>query len=174
MTDSASCDLSPLRVEDADELFPLLQDDRIYEYLDQPAPDSLENLRDRHAFMLDPGSSPPGELWLNWLVNVGEDRSSAGTVQATVDVESNTAEIAYVLSPTFWGLGIASAAVRLMLVELAEKHGVQTFVASIDPRNARSLALATRLGFVATARPQDDTTNKLADGDVIMQRRSAP
>lgn len=155
--------IEPLRSGHGALLFDVLQADAIYEFLDERRPESVEQLEQRHAFMLDPDSPPDDQRWLNWMVTERGDLGSAvvGTVQATVMLDSSTAVIAYIISPERWGHGVASAAVRLMLDEL---DGVASARAYIDPANRRSAALVERLGFTPTADSPND------DGDLVFER----
>lgn len=143
----------------AGTMFQLLADPEIYRYLDEDPPSSVEALEQRYEVLVNPASPPDGEVWLNWVVVVDSPENSTvvGTVQATValiepsDPEGSgagrRAEIAYVFAPRYWGRGLARRAVELMLLELAERHGVANATATIDARNARSLALVRGLGF---------------------------
>jgi RimJ/RimL family protein N-acetyltransferase len=82
---------------------------------------------------------------LNWVVRNGEGHV-VGYVQATVAAPD--AWVAYVLGRPYWGHGYATAATRLMMQHLGAMLGVRRFLATVDRRNARSLAVLGRLGFV--------------------------
>jgi ribosomal-protein-alanine N-acetyltransferase len=58
-------------------------------------------------------------------------------------------EIGFVFSPSVWGTGIASEAVRA-IVGRASARGVTSIIADVDPRNERCLRLLEKLGFVQT------------------------
>ncbi len=156
-----SVTIEPLRTGHGPQMFEVLRDEAVYEYLDEPRPESIEQVEKRHAFMLDPDSPPADERWLNWLINERQSGRSVvvGTVQATVNLPERSAVIAYILSPNHWGRGIASAAVKLMLVELIDDHDVQTVQAFIDPANQRSIDLVERLGFAPAQESPDDEGN---------------
>lgn len=55
------------------------------------------------------------------------------------------------LFPPFWGQGYATEACAWLVAELAAKHGVREILASVDTRNAKSIALLERLGFERVA-----------------------
>lgn len=59
------------------------------------------------------------------------------------------AEIAYHLSPAYWGRGIMTEASKAA-VDWARDHGVTEIEAFIEPENTASIALAKRLGLRAT------------------------
>ena len=56
-------------------------------------------------------------------------------------------EAGWILRADCTGQGYAGEAMRAALAWFAAEHGVQPIVCMIDPANARSLALAARLGF---------------------------
>ncbi|WP_295779703.1 GNAT family protein [uncultured Microbacterium sp.] len=64
-----------------------------------------------------------------------------------VDVAAGSAEIGWVMSPAASGRGLATEAVRALIDTAFEVYGLRRLVARIDPDNARSVALAERLGM---------------------------
>ena len=138
--------LEPQSVEHAAEMFAVLSDPAIYEFENAP-PASAAWLAGRFR-RLESRRSPHGrELWLNWVVRVPTGEL-AGYVQATVRPGEH-AQVAYEFTSRFWGRGIASAAVRAMLAEVAREHGVAGFFATLKQTNWRSARLLERLGFTA-------------------------
>lgn len=163
---SAPVSLELLRADHADALYELLKDPRLYEFLDNGPPDSAADLRlwvPRDASRRSPDGR---EFWLTWVVRDAAGQV-AGYVQATVPVAGPVSDdpaaapaalgaadtnVAYVFAPSHWGRGLAAAATREMMRIAARDFGAASFKVSADRRNARSIALARRLGFVeATA-----------------------
>lgn len=129
----------------AAELYPLLSDPAVHEFVDGPMPQSCAGLFKRFE-KLESRQSPDGtEQWLNWVIRLGEGQA-AGFVQATVH-QDHTADIAYSLGRKYWGKGLAFAAISQMLFVLAEECSVTKLRASVDPRNIRSICLLNRLGL---------------------------
>ncbi len=137
--------LEPLARRHADELFGALLDLRIYRFIPQEPPASLEALRERYGFLEGGGSPPGGELWLNWVIRRARDAAAVGTVQATVEADS--AWIAYEVLPEYWRLGYGASACRRMLDLLRAENGVEVALAKVDTRNEASVALLESLGF---------------------------
>lgn len=136
--------LEPLTVAHADGMFPVLADPALYEHLDYGPPPNVEHVRSVYA-QLQRGRSPDGtEVWLNWVALLEE--APIGFVQATV-LPSNQAWVAYVFQRATAGRGLARAAVRAMLQELASAYGVEHFLASVEQANARSIRLLEALHF---------------------------
>lgn len=63
-------------------------------------------------------------------------------------------EIGYLFHPDAWGQGFATEALRPILDRAFAVHGLASVFADVDPRNAASLALLTRLGFRETGRAE--------------------
>jgi RimJ/RimL family protein N-acetyltransferase len=131
-------------------MLPVLSDPMIYSYIADGPPVSTAALAERYQ-RLEVGVSPDGsQRWLNWAIRLTEDRQCIGCVQATIYPQS-TADLAFVLSPKFWGLGLAREASAAALTRLFTEFGVTAVFATADKRNARSCALLQRLGFKLTS-----------------------
>ncbi len=137
--------LEPQLASHAAELYAVIGDPSLYEFIDSGPPASEAALRERLA-RLESRRSPDGaEHWLNWIVRnaAGE---LVGYVQATVTPD-NSAEIAYVLGRAHWRKGYATAACAAMIGELRGTYGVTRLTATLDPANTASLALLGKLGL---------------------------
>jgi ribosomal-protein-alanine N-acetyltransferase len=162
--------LEPQVAAHADEMFVLLCDPAIYEYENAP-PQSLEGLRERFA-ELESRRSPNGkEAWLNWVIRLPSSRL-IGYVQATVHPDGR-AFIAYELNSTYWGRGLARAAVQAMIGELAEHHGVRELSAVLKRENLRSMRLLQRAGFTL-ASPAMHAALEVERDEFLMQRLARP
>ena len=137
--------LEPQLASHAAELYAVISDPSLYEFIDNKEPASEAALRERLA-RLESRRSPDGtEHWLNWVIRnaAGE---VVGYVQATVTPD-RSAEIAYVLGRVHWRKGYATAACSAMIGELREAYGVTRLTATLDPANTASLALLRKLGL---------------------------
>ncbi len=136
--------LTPQMACHAGTLFEVLQPSQIYEFLDEDVPTDFAAFEARLK-RLETRCSPDGaEHWLNWVVYFKGEM--AGYIQATI-YPDHTCEISYVLSPLFWGQGIANQAINAMLQHVIEHHDIESFFAQINAQNARSVGLVQRLGF---------------------------
>lgn len=139
--------LEPLQRKHAIALYPILQDERIYRYIPQEPPTSLEALQQRYQ-KLETRSSPDGtETWLNWAVYIKERQTYAGYVEVTV-LPNCSAQIAYLFSPLFWHQRSAYEACQYLVVNLWQNYDITEIVAEVDTRNTPSIMLLQRLGFV--------------------------
>jgi len=139
--------LEPLTAAHAAELFPLLADPRVYRFIPNEPPASVAALAERYQ-RLETRRSPDGsQHWLNWAIRRCEDRQCIGYLQATI-YPGGTADFAFVLGSSFWGLGLAGEASVPVLRMLFAEFEVGSVYATADRRNVRSARLLIRLGFV--------------------------
>ena len=120
--------------EDLGPLHELLSDGRVMEYL-EPSYD-----RDRTALFLQMAglSDPP------LVLAVERDGCFAGYA-IWHEYEEGSMEIGWVLSPAFWGQGIASELTRI-LTDRAHAMG-RTAVIECDPAQAATVHLAEKAGY---------------------------
>jgi RimJ/RimL family protein N-acetyltransferase len=148
--------LSPLAVEDADEMAVVLGDVRMHEFTGG-APLTLEQLRGRYQLLAVGRSADGSEQWLNWIVRLGAEGAAVGTVQATVTADGAAAEVAWEVGVPWQGRGIASEAAAAMVDWLLD-HGVRNIAAYVHPRHDASAAVAARAGLAPTAEVVDGET----------------
>ena len=150
--------LDPLRVEDAGELAPLLDDAGLHTYIGG-APATVAELRERYRRQVA-GRSPDGtERWLNWVVRRRDPVAAVGTVQATIAVREGTpvASVAWVVATPHQGRGYAREAAAAMVRWLGER-GAGVVVAHVHPEHRASMAVARAVGLRPTA--------EMVDGEV--------
>lgn len=137
--------LEPMVAAHAAVLFPVLRDPSLYRYLDEAPPESEAQLRRLYAYR-ERRMSPDGqEQWLNWTV-FSLSGHALGYVQATV-LPDRRAWVAYVMGSAHWGRGLASEAVRAMIVHIAQAFSLQRCQALVEAANGPSIRLLQRLGF---------------------------
>jgi RimJ/RimL family protein N-acetyltransferase len=153
--------MSPLRADDADEMFDVLDDAALHEFIGG-SPATLDELRVRYA-TLEAGSGSPTEEWLNWIVRRGDDGAAIGYVQATV-VEGDQADIAWVIGVPWQRNGLATEAASAMVRWLIER-GVTSFTANIHPDNVASSYVAAHIGL--------GPTDRVVDGETVWTNASA-
>ncbi len=95
------------------------------------------------------GLSPDGsERWLNWAARLRGTEDYVGWFQATVRAD-RTAEIAYVTFVDHQRHGYAKEGTAAVIAHLVRSYLVTSIVATVDPRNEASIALAQALGLRA-------------------------
>lgn len=144
--------LDPLSVADADadEMFAVYADPRMYEFTGGEAP-TADGLRRRYESMAV-GRSPDGmESWLNWIVRPVGVPVATGAMQATVvhpidPAESDRALIAWEIGVEWQGRGYAGEAAAAVVRWLFGRS-ITSIGAHIHPGHAASQAVATRAGL---------------------------
>lgn len=136
-----------LRPEHAELLFGELRDERIYLYIPERPPVSVEVLKARYKQLVAGPSPGSKERWLNWIMFAASDGAPVGTLQATVLFEERRSYVAYVVFPRYWRQGIAIEGLAWLLEHLRSNHAVDLALAEINVRNDASLAVMRRLGF---------------------------
>lgn len=151
--------LTPLTVDDADEMVSVLADEDMYAFTGGEPP-TLEQLRSRYRQQVV-GRSPAGdEWWLNWIVRHEPD-GAVGTVQATVNADGSSVDVAWQVGVPWQGQGIASEAATTLVQWLID-NGVDRVTACINPTHGASAQVAARAGLRAT--------EELVDGEVVWRR----
>jgi RimJ/RimL family protein N-acetyltransferase len=162
---TARLTLEPLTGRHAEEMAPLLADERLYAFTGGRPP-TLAELRAQYVRQAA-GRSPDGiERWFNWIVRRREDELAVGFVQATVTEDppapaSPTAVLAWALGVRFHGHGYAREAAGAMLVWL-QSVAVTRIVAYIHPAHTASMGVARALGM--------EPTDERVDGEIVWDR----
>ena len=164
--------LEPIEPRHAAILFQGLQGERLYEFIADTPPKSVEALSERYARLASRRSPDGRERWLNWAIFCQETERYIGYVQATI-APRGAALIAYVLFEEHWGHGYAGEAVARMIEHLVAAYHVSELCASVDVRNQRSIALLDRLGFERVAVRKDAEIIRGAPSDEAEYRRRA-
>jgi RimJ/RimL family protein N-acetyltransferase len=147
--------IDPLRIEDAEELAPLLGDPALYAFTGGGPPGTTE-LRERFARQVG-GASPDGrDLWLNWVVRERASGRAVGMLQATVKPRM-IAEMAWVIGTEHQGYGFAREG-ALVLAGWLRAAGVLRLRAHIRAGHRASEAVASAIGLAPTG--------TLVDGEV--------
>ncbi len=149
-------ELTPLRIDDAQEMAGVLDDHRLHEFIGG-RPASAAELRDRYRrWIAGPGA--PGRLWLNWIVRQRGDHVAVGTMQATIGLVDDrlwVADVAWVIGVRWQGRGFASEAARAM-VDWLIRHGIADVIAHVHPAHQASAAVARNAGLHPTGEHRED------------------
>ncbi len=165
--------LDPLRVDHATSMLGVLSDPSLYRYTGGEAP-SLQQLSARYLRQTVGHSIDESQGWLNWIVTLNSTGEPIGFVQATVQYQQSqpsqqsrqselVADIAWVISPAWQGLGYASEATTAMIAWL-RSHRIAGVTAHIHPKNAASNAVARHHGLVPASEHVDGETRWVEPG----------
>lgn len=140
-------DLEPVHSAHAAEVWPQLNDGRMWKYFPSRRPATLDDLR-RLYDKWQRGSAHPNEVWCNWLCRERSSGTLIGGMQATVFPQQGDSYIAYAVYPLHQRKGYAREAARAVIAYVRDAYGVERFMAEMDTRNVPSQRLAESLGFV--------------------------
>jgi ribosomal-protein-alanine N-acetyltransferase len=126
------------------------------------------DLADLHAVLSDPRamrywSTPEHETlaqtaaWLRSMMRAPVGRSRDYVIERDGRVIGKAGawrlpEVGFILHPDHWRQGILTEAMQAIIPSLFARYDLPRLTAEADPRNAASLALLERLGFVETHR----------------------
>lgn len=138
--------LEPLVPAHASVIYEQLLDKRLYQFIPQDPPTSLQVLETRYL-ALSSRLSPDGqEAWLNWVLRFRDSSVYVGTLEATVNA-NRTAALAYMIFPLFWRQSYAKEGCERIINHLFQDYGVSVVTVDIDTRNIASISLVEALGM---------------------------
>jgi RimJ/RimL family protein N-acetyltransferase len=141
--------LEPLTTQHAAEMTTVLADPALYAFTggEPPTPDELLRRYQRQV----EGPASQDQVWANWIIRDRETGLAAGYVQATLGRHDGewTALLGWLVGTQFQRRGFAVTAVTEVVRHL-ESCGIVRFQAHIANGHTASVAVATRLGLMAT------------------------
>jgi ribosomal-protein-alanine N-acetyltransferase len=139
--------LEPLISQHAFSLYSVLSDVRIYQWIESgKPPPSLEWLETQWK-ELESRMSPDGQCArLNWALKVKNTGSYVGKFDVEVNESRVATNVGFVLTPTAWGKGYATEALRAITSHLKE-HEVNRFHATVARGNLASVRVLLKSQF---------------------------
>jgi len=138
--------LRALRQDDAETMFAYRSDPEIMRYQGWD-PESLADVHEFIAEQAGYAAYAPGS-WRQFAIALRADGTMIGDCAVHVPADKpEQAEFGITLAPAFQRRGYASEALRALLRLAFETLGKHRAFASVDPRNAPSIALFARAGF---------------------------
>ncbi len=128
------------RMTDLDDVHAMLSQPAAMRYWSTPEHETLEESRNWLDAMVGAGSESDDFL----IEHQGRVIGKAGAWRLP--------EVGFLLHPDHWGKGLAHEAMTAVIAQLFASHGMPALTAEADPRNAASLRLLGRLGFLETGR----------------------
>jgi ribosomal-protein-alanine N-acetyltransferase len=142
--------LRPFQASDAEALFPIFADPRAMLYWSTPPHASIDATAAFVRATMEATASSLGDDQV--VVYEGRVIGKAGLW--------DNREVGFILAPDMWGKGLAREAVEAVIAR-ARSRGLTRIAADVDPRNAASIGLLNRLGFVQTGEAK--ATAKVGD-----------
>ncbi len=135
--------LRPAEPGDLPALHEVLSDHQAMRFWSTPPHQHIETTQ---AWLRDMISAPPQTSHDFIVEHQGRVIGKAGCYQLP--------EIGFILHPDYWGRGLAREALEAVVASVFANYPIPTIIADVDPRNAGSLAVLTRLGFIETGRAE--------------------
>jgi [ribosomal protein S5]-alanine N-acetyltransferase len=130
------------RMTDLEDVHAMLSHPAAMRYWATPEHETLEASRDWLAGMVE--GNPDEDDFL--IEHQGRVIGKAGAWKLP--------EVGFLLHPDHWGKGLAHEAMQAAIGHLFATHPIPELTAEADPRNAASLRLLGKLGFVETGRAE--------------------
>ena len=130
----------------ADGLYSGFVDEQVTQFTAEKLPGSLEALRREFAEFHGGAPADSQQIWMNWAIRATPAQELVGTLQATVFADG-AVWVGYKLIRSAWGKGIATAALKWLLGELAVHCPGKAVCAAADTRNYASLRVLQKCGF---------------------------
>lgn len=146
--------LEPISSDHAEELFHVLDDNALHQFIGGEPP-SLTELRAR----LERQVRGEADGWLNWIVRERASERVVGTVQATLPARGGgeIADLAWVIGTAFQGIGFGKEAAATV-ADWLRSQGVTRLRANVHRDHHASMAVARAAGL--------EQTPVLVDGEV--------
>lgn len=136
--------LEPLTVDDASQLFPIMDDPEVMAYWDTPEIDDPDIVDQIVRHQVEGMSAGRG---VYWALRTLADRGFLGACDLSeIDRWNRRAEVGFMLGREAWGQGYALEAMR-SVVAFAAGAGLRKLTARTHLGNRRSEALLEKLGF---------------------------
>lgn len=136
--------LEPLKVEDAEAIFPVLGDPEVIAYWDAPEPDDPDVVAGVIRSQVE--NMQAGRA-MHWAIRTLADGSFVGCFDLTeIDRRHRRAEVGFMLSPDAWGQGFAPEAMRTV-VAFAAGSGLRKLAGRTNLGHRRSESVLEKLGF---------------------------
>ncbi|WP_406858412.1 GNAT family N-acetyltransferase [Alsobacter sp. KACC 23698] len=157
--------LAPLEGADAGGLFVAFSDEEAMRFWDSPAHRYPDETRDVVEALR---RSAHGA----WTLRLRARPEPAGLVYL-LDAPTGEPGLGYILRRDLWGRGLATEACRAALGVGFDVLGLGSIETWVDARNAASIGVARRLGFVETRRFADRFPHEKAAHETIVSRVEA-
>ena len=161
--------ITPLTVAHLDELASVLLHPQVYACIEDSLPTHDEFILGYTRALRGPKPTS-GQQWFNYLMRDKKSGAMIGRLEATV--HDDIAEVAFLLSPTEWGKGYASAGLKWPQNAISCEYTIDNFWATTVPENTRCQQLLRDNGS-ALADANIPMLLSYAAGDLVFQRVGA-
>lgn len=145
--------LRKMLTSDADDMFEYARRPEVTKYLLWSPHESKKVTRGYLSYLQAQYSR---KNFFDWAITIEPTGKMIGTVGfSAIDTENDSAEIGYVLSPDYWGMGVAAEAVRRVIDFGFEELNLHRIEAKIILGNTQSERVAEKCGLSKEAEMKD-------------------
>jgi RimJ/RimL family protein N-acetyltransferase len=138
--------LRTIETDDVPALYAVFSDPRVMRYWSS-AP--MQEIAEAAALQADIAAMMRDDTLYQWGVEPLDASGLIGTVTLyRIDAAHRRGEIGFALGSAHWGRGYASEALGAVVAHAFDERGLHRLEADVDPRNAASLGVLGKLGFV--------------------------
>ena len=132
------------KMEDVNDLWQLRSNDEVRKYLDRPK----RSLKEIEKMIGDIIRNIENNEAITWVINLHGQEKMIGDIGFwRIDRTHHRGEVGYILSPKYWGQGLMSEALQVILKYGFEKMKLHSVEANVNPNNAASIRLLEKAGF---------------------------
>ncbi len=158
--------LRAIRDDDTDALYRLFAEDAVTRYMDIDSFASIEQATELIHFLRQQWRK--GQSMRLAITLAGQDQLIGTIGLHHIQRHHYKAELGYELLPAYWGRGIMTSALDLLLAYAYETLQLNRIEAFVEPTNTPSLKLLLRLGFHYEGRLRDNYYEKGRFTDALL------
>lgn len=155
----------PLQSHHLKALAEVLMSPAVYQHIGGEVPPLHQFTLGLERAIAGPPAHCQDQRWLNYLVR-SESGAILGRLEATI--HHQIAEVAFLLSPDYWGRGIGTRALTWLHDEIYRVSGVREYWATTVHDNLRCQHLLTRCGYQGCAVPTHPLLS-YDEGDLVFR-----
>lgn len=138
--------LRPLEDRDVPSLYAVFSDEQVMRYWSTPP---MRDIAEAQALLDEIRTTFLQRSLFQWgVARTGDDRVVGTCTLFNLDARNRRAEIGYALARDCWGQGLMSEALGALVAYAFGPLDLTRLEADVDPRNAPSIRIVERLGFV--------------------------
>ena len=146
--------LRHLVLSDLDALFQFYSDPEVVKYIPDAPRTREETKEELEWFVNGHPKFPELGLWATIYRDTGQFMGRCGLLPWTIEGQ-NEVEVAFALSKPYWGRGLATEAAQGIVQYAFDQLHLRRLVCLIEPENAASIRVATKLGMAFEKESRD-------------------
>jgi [ribosomal protein S5]-alanine N-acetyltransferase len=141
--------LREIKDEDIEMLFSLRSDPEVMKYVDKPLAKTQEDVMPLFSQMREDVKNNKG---ISWIIALKENHEMIGHIGFwRIDKENHRGEIGYMLRKKYFGKGLATEAIKAVVLHGFNNIKFHSVEANINPDNIASQKVLEKTGFIREA-----------------------